>query len=70
MLEATLKNLFDYQRFERNVHLQDVIDETLERYARIQPMIVADDDLAMAAGGVGPSDENLRERDHDGRGKV
>ena len=31
MLEAALKTLFDYQRFEKNTALQGVIDE-LRRY--------------------------------------
>ena len=30
MLEAALKVLFDYQRFERSASLQEVIDEVLD----------------------------------------
>ena len=55
MLETKLKTLFDYQRLEKNADLQSVIDEVLDRYARPRPVALADDDLAMAAGGVKPA---------------
>jgi len=53
MLETKLKTLFDYQRLEKNADLQSVIDEVLDRYAQNEPRMLSDDDLAMAAGGVG-----------------
>ena len=70
MLEAALKKLFDYQRFEKNVPLQDVIDGVLEYYAQNRTQILADEDLAIAAGGTGMIEENLQEPDHDGRGTI
>ena len=70
MLEAALKNLFDYQRFEKNVALQDVIDGVLEYYAQNRPQILADDDLAVAAGGTGIIEKDKQEPDHDGRGTI
>ena len=57
MLEASVKNLFEYQRFERNAFLQGVIDEVLEKYAQNEPRRLSDDDLALAAGGVGTPEE-------------
>ena len=70
MLEAALKELFDYQRFERNASLQGVIDEGRDRYARPRPVALADDDLAMAAGGVKPPEDTVREPEDDGHGTV
>ena len=62
MLETKLKTLFDYQRLEKDADLQSVIDEVLERYAQNEPKILSDDDLAMAAGGVGiPEEKEDRE---------
>ena len=70
MLEAAVKKLFDYQRFEQNAALQDVIDEVLDRYAQPRPVALADDDLAMAAGGVKTPEETVREPEDDGHGTV
>ncbi len=70
MLEAALKNLFDYQRFERNAPLQDVIDEVLGKYARVVPMALSDEALAFAAGGTRELKTDSREPENDGRGKV
>ena len=61
MLETKLKTLFDYQRL-KNTDLQSVIDEVLERYAQNEPRRLSDDDLALAAGGVGiPEEKEDRE---------
>lgn len=70
MLEAALKTLFDYQRFERNAPLQDVIDEVLGRYARVTPLALSDEDLAAAAGGTRELKRESQEPVNDGRGKV
>ena len=67
MLEAALNHLFDYQRFEKNPALQAVIDEVLGRYARSRLVSLADDDLALAAGGT-KTLEDKQEPDYDGRG--
>ena len=70
MLEAAIKTLFDYQRFERNASLQDVIDEVLGKYAQIQPLELSDDELSMAAGVTREIPDASQEPDYDGRGKV
>ena len=57
MLEKSLKTLFDFQRFERSSALQSVIDETLDKYSGKAVISLADDGLAMAAGGVGPNEK-------------
>ena len=49
MLEAALKTLFDYQRFEKNTALQGVIDEVLDRYAQNQFFALSDDSLGRPA---------------------
>ena len=57
MLEKSLKTLFDFQRFERSSALQSVIEETLERYSGNAVVQLADDGLAMAAGGGVPNEK-------------
>ena len=66
MLETAIKTLFDFQRFEKNVPLQNVIDEVQIRYATNRPLILSDGFLAAAAGGVRFTEENSQEPDHDG----
>ena len=62
MLEAALKELFDYQRFERSASLQEVIDEVLDRYAHRGMRPLSDDEIALAAGGTGiPNEEKPQE---------
>ena len=70
MLETKLKTLFDYQRLEKDPGMQTVIDEVLDRYAQPRPVALADDDLAMAAGGVKTPEETVREPEDDGHGTV
>lgn len=41
-MENKLKSLFEYQRFEKNAHLQNLIDETLNRYDAVE---LSEDDL-------------------------
>ena len=57
MLEKSLRALFDFQRFEQSSALQSVIDETLERYSGGAVIRLADEGLAMAAGGVGTEEK-------------
>lgn len=47
-MENSLKNIFDYQKFEKNSRLEKLISDTESRYARE----LTDDDLVMvnAAG--------------------
>ena len=70
MLETALKNMFDYQRFEQNPSLQDVIDQVLERYSQNRLLSLSDDDLALAAGGVRMAEETKQEPNDDGHGTV
>lgn len=71
MLERALSGLFDFQRFEKNPELQNVIDAVTEKYAADRVWSLADEDLAMAAGGFGNIDrEREKEPNHDGRGTL
>ena len=65
MLEKSLKALFDFQRFEHSSALQSVIDETLERYSGGAVIRLADDGLAMAAGGVGTEEQKSQVKSDD-----
>ena len=66
-----MKQLFDFQRFERSPALQTVIDEVLARYSGNGLLSLADDDLALAAGGTRTLDTTEKqEPDYDGRGTV
>ncbi len=67
MLEKSLKALFDFQRFERSSALQSVIDETLDRYSGSAVITLADDGLAMAAGGVGQNENKSSQVKADDR---
>ena len=72
MLERTLKELFDFQRFERNADLQPIIDGVQAKYFGGEMISLADDELDMAAGGLGMPDETKitqkKEPSHDGFG--
>lgn len=70
MLETALKAIFDYQRFERNPSLQEVIDQVLEKYAPNRLLSLSDDDLALAAGGVRMAENHNQETNDDGHGTV
>ena len=48
-MEAKLKRLFDYQKFEQNADLQRVIDSVHARYAR-QELSLDDAEWVSAAG--------------------
>ena len=67
MLEKSLKALFDFQRFEHSSALQSVIDETLDRYSGSAVITLADDGLAMAAGGVGQNENKSSQVKADDR---
>lgn len=41
-MEKRLKNLFDYQKFEKNDHLDRLIQETMSRCEKVE---LSDDDL-------------------------
>ncbi len=69
MLERALSELFDFQRFEKNPELQTVIDGVTEKYAHGGVWSLADEDLAMAAGGLGNT-ERKKEPGNDGYGRL
>ena len=72
MLEKALAELFDFQRFEKNEDLQDVIDSVQAKYESRKLFFLEDEQLDMAAGGLGASEELskdlLKEPKHDGPG--
>ena len=51
VMEALLKNLFDFQRFEEEPGLAEIIQDTMERYGT-EDHVLSDEDLALvnAAG--------------------
>ena len=55
-MEKKLKNLFDYQRFEKNERLEKIIEETESRYKGE----LSDEDLAFvaAAGNIFEQNNN------------
>ena len=60
-MSRTLKQLFDYQRFEKNPELQQVIDSVHERYARRE---LSMDDMEMVnAAGVTEIPDKLKKKD-------
>lgn len=50
-MEKKLSRLFDYQKFEQNPRLQQVIDATNRRYS-VQELSAEDMDMVAAAGDV------------------
>ncbi len=72
MLEKALAELFDFQRFEKNEDLQDVIDSVQAKYESRKLFFLEDEQLDMAAGGLGAAEEPikdlLKEPKHDGPG--
>ena len=62
MTTAKLSMLFDYQRFEKNVRLQKVIDEA---HRRIEARELTDDELdQVAAAGVLNAQTPKKSEDH------
>lgn len=35
-MENTLKSIFEYQKFEKNINLQSIVDDTLKRFDAIE----------------------------------
>lgn len=68
MLEKALKELFDFQRFEKNQELQSVIDKVESKYPEGIVLSLRDEDLEMAAGGLRMTEEGKKETEHDGHG--
>lgn len=56
-MEQKLKNLFDFQKFEKNSRLQKIIDDSINRYESFE---LSDDDLSFvnAAGTAVPRKKN------------
>ncbi len=58
-METKLKNLFDFQRFERNSRIEKYINEALERSCSL-----SDDDLSMvSAAGEAFADKEPQNKD-------
>lgn len=49
---ASLKKLFDYQKYEHNDKLDDLIHQTESRYSNSNIIQLGDDDLEMVAAGT------------------
>ena len=49
-MERKLRALFDYQKFEQNKDLQNVIDRVHARYRSSTARMLDDDDMVAAAG--------------------
>lgn len=60
-METLLAELFGFQQFERSARLQELIDETLNRYD--DDLRLSTDDLETAAGGI-----NVPPPDNEGSG--
>ena len=61
--ENRLKNLFDYQRFEKNKELQRIINGVLDRHDS-SAVLLTDSQLSFAAGGK-VMDRNLEKKNED-----
>lgn len=57
-MEKKLRALFDCQRFEKNVHLERLINETESRYA----MELSDEDLDMLNAAGEPETAGLKKK--------
>ena len=68
MLENALKTLFDFQRFQNNPELRSVIDAVEEKYPDGLILKLADEDLALAAGGLRSEEKGKKDTEHDGNG--
>lgn len=55
-MDKRLKNLFEYQKFERNGKLESIIGDTLGRYSMEE---LDDDSLENVAGGVKNDKPNI-----------
>lgn len=42
-MDNKLKSIFEYQKFEKNVYLQSIVEDTLKRYDAVE---LSEDDLA------------------------
>ena len=49
-MEAKIKKIFDYQRFEGNDRLKSICDDVEKKYAQMEEL--TDDDLYMVAAGT------------------
>ena len=61
-MNNTLKKLFDYQRFEGNRELQQVIDSVHARYA-VQELNLDDMEMVSAAGIPEMPDQQKKQRE-------
>ena len=64
-MERKLGNLFDYQRFENNPHLEEQINDTIRRYDRAEEGALSDDDVEfLNAAGMAVKNEKLGGEKH------
>ena len=62
MTKATLRSLFDFQRFEENARLRKVIDAT---HSRVEARELTDDELdRVAAAGAPEAQASKKPGDH------
>ncbi|MBR2067158.1 MAG: hypothetical protein IJ875_02715 [Solobacterium sp.] len=70
-MENKLKKLFDYHRFSKNEHLQQIIDDTNTRVEEKEALILDENSLSFAVGGVreveDKTDKDFLEKDKLGR---
>ena len=62
-MEELLKQLFDFQRFERNKRLAVLIERAEDRYGHA----LSDEDLEWVSAAGGPETERAQKGEDDGR---
>lgn len=61
-IDTKLKAIFDYQKFEHNEQLADLIDETMKKIEK--PIELDDDELSFVAA-AGNVNDNHKYKEHD-----
>ena len=62
-MEERLKQLFDFQRFERNARLASLIEKTEQRYGHI----LSDEDLEWVSAAGDLDAQRIKKGEDDGR---
>lgn len=55
-IETKMKKLFDYQKFENNTRLGNIIEDTLEK-----GMMLSDEDLTLVNAAGDPFDKKIKD---------
>lgn len=58
-LEQLLKDLFDYQKYEKNSELDEIVSEVINKYDN-ETVVLSDFDLSLAIGGKKEEDEIIK----------